>query len=444
MTAIAIRAEGLGKQFQIGELLRKRTFGEATADALRAPLRRLRKIASGHAAGASDLNETIWALRDVNFEIAHGEVVGIVGRNGAGKSTLLKILSRITEPTQGFAEVRGQVASLLEVGTGFHLELTGRENIYLNGSILGMRKAEIDRKFDEIVDFAEIEKFLDTPVKHYSSGMQTRLGFAVAAHLDPEIMLVDEVLAVGDAGFQKKCLNKMHDISEQGRTVVFISHNMSALTRLCPRAILLDHGQVICDGPSEEVVSTYLSSEPECAAVREWNDLQGAPGGEIVRLLAVRVRGDDGRLQEAFDIRRPVIIESEYEVLQDGHVVAPFHQVNNREGIQLFSALDLDPDWRRRTRSAGRYVTTVTIPGNFLNEGLHLVGSGITTVDPERVQCFERDIVGFHIVDSSGGDTARGDWPTRLSGVIRPALEWNTSVLFTQSPKSSTCGVQRA
>jgi lipopolysaccharide transport system ATP-binding protein len=432
MSAIAIRAEGLCKHFHIGALIRYKTFGEVAADAVRAPFRRLRKIASGQAGGASDLNETIWALRDVEFEIAHGEVVGIIGRNGAGKSTLLKILSQITEPTTGFADVRGQVASLLEVGTGFHMELTGRENIYLNGSILGMRKAEIDRKFDEIVAFAEIEKFLDTPVKHYSSGMQTRLGFAVAAHLDSEILLVDEVLAVGDTNFQKKCLNKMHDVSQQGRTVVFISHNMSAVIRLCPRAILLDHGRVVCDGPSQEVASKYLNSESECTAVREWKDVERAPGNDVARLLAVRVRGEDGDLQETFDIRSSVAVESEYEILKGGHILVPFHHVSNREGIQLFSALDLDPEWRRRRRPPGHYVTTVLIPGNFLNDGLHLVASGIATIDPDRILCFERDVVAFHVLDSPGGDTARGDWQRRLFGAVRPALQWTTSVLSSE------------
>jgi lipopolysaccharide transport system ATP-binding protein len=429
MSAVALYAEGLGKQFHIGQLKRgHKTLGEITADAVLAPFRRLRRISSGHSAGASDLNETIWALRDVAFEVKHGEVVGIIGRNGAGKSTLLKILSRITEPTEGFADVHGQVASLLEVGTGFHQELTGRENIYLNGSILGMRKAEIDRKFDEIVAFAEVERFLDTPVKHYSSGMQTRLGFAVAAHLDPEILLVDEVLAVGDANFQRKCLNKMHDVGEQGRTVVFISHNMSAVVRLCPRVILLDHGRVICDGTAHEVVSEYLNSGTGLTAAREWRDLERAPGGEIVRLRAVRLRGEDGEVQQTFDIRRPVAIETEYEVLKSGYVVIPCHQVFRQDGSRLFEAHDLDPHWRGRRRLPGRYRSTAKIPGNFLNEGAHTVSSGLLTANPASVQCFERDAVAFHIVDSPGDDTARGVWPRALSGAVRPALQWTTTM----------------
>jgi lipopolysaccharide transport system ATP-binding protein len=430
MSAVALRAEGLGKKYHIGQLRRKyKTFGEATAEAVLEPFRRLGRIVSGHVAGALELNDTIWALRDVGFTIKHGDVVGIIGRNGAGKSTLFKILSRITEPTEGFADVHGQLASLLEVGTGFHLELTGRENIYLNGSILGMRKAEIDRRFDEIVAFSEVERFLDTPVKHYSSGMQTRLGFAVAAHLEPDILLVDEVLAVGDAAFQKKCLNKMHEASQQGRTVVFISHNMSAVVRLCPRAILLDHGHVVCDGPSPEVVSKYLGSGPGGTAAREWNDLDSAPGGAIARLRAIRVRGEDGEVRQTFDIRRPVRIEIEYEVIEGGRKILPFHHLFTQEGIQLFTAHDLDPKWRRRPRLPGRYCTTATIPGNFLNEGAHTICSGLFTLDPTSVQCYQRDVVTFHIVDSPEDDTARGDWHRPLVGAVRPTLQWTTAVL---------------
>ncbi len=430
MSSTAIRAVGLGKQFHIGQLRRgHRTFREATVDALFSPFQRVRRLMQGQASGAADLNEAIWALRDVGFEIRHGEVVGVIGRNGAGKSTLLKILSRITDPTTGFVEVRGRVGCLLEVGTGFHPELTGRENIYLNGAILGMRKAEIERKFDEIVAFAEVERFLDTPVKHYSSGMQTRLGFAVAAHLDPEILLVDEVLAVGDANFQKKCLNKMHDVSQQGRTVFFVSHNMPSVVRLCPRAILMDHGQIVRDGPTTEVVSAYLDSGSGCVATREWQDSDSAPGNEIGRLLAVRVRGEDGEVHETFDIRQEILIEIEYEILTPDYVITPFHQIFNQEGTLLFSALDHGPQWRRRPRPAGHYLSTVRISGNFLNEGIHLVTSGVLTPQPRKMQFFERDVVAFHVVDSPGDDTARGDWSTPLSGAIRPVFKWTTELL---------------
>jgi lipopolysaccharide transport system ATP-binding protein len=224
----------------------------------------------------------------------------------------------------------------------------------------------------------------------------------------------------------------MADVSQQGRTVVFISHNMSAVVRLCPRAILLDHGRVVCDGPAQEVASNYLNSGVEGTAVREWKDLDRAPGGEIARLLAVRVRGEDGQIQQAFDIRRPIAIESEYEVLKDGYIIVPFHYIYNQEGIQLFTALDLDSEWRCRRRPPGRYLSTVNIPGNFLNEGMHIVAPGIATNEPAKILCFERDAVAFHVVDSPGDDTARGDWHRPFSGVVRPALQWSTSVLSAQ------------
>src|SRR6476659_6410908 len=275
MSSIAVQAEGLGKRYHIGRLQKggHRTLRDTVVEMCTAPLRRVKRMVGGEAASASDSDEIFWALHDATFDIKQGEVVGLIGRNGAGKSTLLKILSRITEPTCGYADVTGRIGSLLEVGTGFHNELTGRENIFLNGIILGMKRTEIQRKFDEIVAFSEIEKFLDTPVKHYSSGMYVRLAFAVAAHLEPEILLVDEVLAVGDARFQKKCLNKMEDVGHGGRTVIFVSHNMSAVTRICQRAILLEEGRVVASGESHDIVSAYLRGGAGTTGVREWPDI---------------------------------------------------------------------------------------------------------------------------------------------------------------------------
>ncbi len=273
MSDIAIRVNGLGKKFHIAHIKNKHaTLGESISTALTAPVRRAVKLLQGHASGASELDEEIWALKDISFEVKYGEAVGIIGRNGAGKSTLLKTLTRITEPSAGYAEINGRVGSLLEVGTGFHPELTGRENVFLNGAILGMTRDEIRRKFDEIVAFSEVEKFIDTPVKHYSSGMTMRLAFAVAAHLEPEILIVDEVLAVGDARFQRKCLTKMEDVGEQGRTVLFVSHNMPAVTRLCPRALLLDQGTLVKDGPAHQVAGFYLHSEHGTTARRKYPD----------------------------------------------------------------------------------------------------------------------------------------------------------------------------
>ncbi|HEY0084154.1 MAG TPA: polysaccharide ABC transporter ATP-binding protein, partial [Pyrinomonadaceae bacterium] len=312
-----IKVEGLGKRYRIGA--QQSPYGslrETLAGAVRAPLRLLQRA-------SSDAQSTFWAVKDVSFEVQPGEVVGIIGRNGAGKSTLLKLLSRITEPTTGRIELYGRVGSLLEVGTGFHPELSGRENIYLNGAILGMSRTEIARKFDEIVAFAEVERFIDTPVKHYSSGMYLRLAFAVAAHLEPEILIVDEVLAVGDSAFQKKCLNKMQDVGQEGRTVIFVSHNMPAVTRLCPRAIMLGQGQILADGPTPKVIHMYLDSGLGMAAAREWPESSNAPGDDFVRLRAVRVRDGQGEVSETMEIRQPVTIEIEYEVLRPGKRLSP-------------------------------------------------------------------------------------------------------------------------
>ena len=427
MSHTAIRVENLSKQYRIGGPQKKyETLRDTLSSALAAPVRRAGKLLRGQATGAAELDETIWALNGISFTVQQGEVVGIIGRNGAGKSTLLKILSRITEPTLGVAEISGRVGSLLEVGTGFHQELTGRENIYLNGAILGMKRHEIQRRFDEIVAFAEVEKFIDTPVKYYSSGMYLRLAFAVAAHLEPEILLVDEVLAVGDAAFQKKCLNKMEDVGQQGRTVLFVSHNMPAVTRLCERTILIDEGQIAEDGPSHRVVGVYLSSGLGTTAAREWPDLAQAPGNDIVRLCGVRVRTEDGRITDTVDIRQPVGIEIEYQVLKPGYALWPHFTLHNDEGIRIFVSFDLNPNWRGRLRPVGRYVSTGWIPGNFLSEGMMIIGPAIRTEEPKILHLYERDAVAFQVADSLDGDSARGDYGGRMRGVVRPLLEWDT------------------
>src|SRR5262249_30160596 len=284
----------------------------------------------------------IWALKDVSFEVKPGEVVGVIGRNGAGKSTLLKILSRITEPTTGRVDIYGRIGSLLEVGTGFHPELSGRENVYLNGAILGMRRGEIDRKFNEIVSFAEIEDFIDTPVKHYSSGMYMRLAFAVAAHLEPEILIVDEVLAVGDIAFQRKCLNKMKEVGSQGRTVIFVSHDIQAVTRLCQNVILMEAGQVAKSGPARDVVSSYIISGLRNASEREWDRLEDAPGNEIVRLRRARACTANKEGAENFDIREPIGVEITYDVLKPGAVLVPNCHFYNEEGVCAF----ISHDWQ--------------------------------------------------------------------------------------------------
>ena len=421
MTKTAIRIKHLGKRYRIGQRESYKTFRDAITNIAATPFRQMMKKSN-----SSNGDEYFWALKDVSFEVEPGEVVGIIGRNGTGKSTLLKILSQITSPTTGSVELHGRVSSLLEVGTGFHPELTGRENIYLSGSILGMKRREIDEKFDDIIKFADVEKFLDTPAKRYSSGMYVRLAFAVAAHLEPEILLVDEVLAVGDASFQKKCLNKMQNVGEEGRTVLFVSHNMPAITRLCPRTILLDAGSVMHDGPSPQVVSTYLRSGMGTTAAREWHDINKAPGNDIVRLLAVRVRTEDDEIADAVDIRKPVGIEMEFEVLMPGNVLVPNYHFFNEEGINVFIANDHDPNWQRNPRPRGRFSSTAWIPGNLLSEGTMIVGAAISTMDPVKVHFFERDAVAFQIVDSLDGDSARGDYAGVYPGVIRPLLRWTT------------------
>lgn len=427
MNDIAIRIDNISKKYHIGGSVgRYRTIRETLMDSMTSAFRRSAKLLRGHATGAADLNETIWALRDVSFEVKRGEIVGIIGRNGAGKSTLLKILSRITEPTTGCLDIYGRLSALLEVSTGFHPELTGRENLYLKSAILGMKRREIDAKFDEIVAFSEVEKFIDTPIKHYSSGMAMRLGFAVSAHLEPEILVVDEVLAVGDSRFRRKCLNKMQDASQQGRTVLVVSHNMPAITNLCDRAILLDEGRVIEDGPSPAVVSAYLNSASGTMAARTWPKAE-APGTEVARLLAVRVKTEDGEIADTADIRQPVGIEMEYEVLQSGHPLLPSYWVYNEQGVQVFSLVDQSLDWQRRPRPAGYYVSTAWIPANLLAPGTFFIGAGIKE-GLSMVRLFQvRDVIAFQAIDGLDVDSAYSSWIGKLQGgVVRPLLKWST------------------
>jgi lipopolysaccharide transport system ATP-binding protein len=431
MTGVAVRVQNLGKRYKIGSRQpAEPMLREALANLFVSPVKKLRSLGRRIGAGAvSDGPPTashIWALRGVSFEVERGEVLGIIGPNGAGKSTLLKILSRITEPTEGRIEIHGRVASLLEVGTGFHPELTGRDNIYLSGALLGMRKAEIDRNLDEIIDFSGILKFIDTPVKHYSSGMYVRLAFAVAAHLEPDVLIIDEVLAVGDVTFQRKCLAKMEDVRRHGRTILFVSHNMPAVTRLCQRALLISDGTIQKDGPAPQIASAYLISSLKATAERSWPDPAVAPGNNVARLRRVRVRTEDGLTAESVDIRRPVGIEMVYEVHTAGHVLVPYLDFFNESGLCVFVAHDLDPAWRGRTRPTGTFTSTAWIPGNLLSEGMILLGAGLISVNPYVVHFHHHDTVAFHVVDSLEGDSARGDWDGPLAGAVRPLLTWTT------------------
>ena len=417
----AIKIEHISKRYRIGGLHPGyMTFREMLGGVLSAPFRKL-KNGNGH--------QTLWALTDVNLQIGEGELVGIIGHNGAGKSTLLKILSRVTKPTSGEVELFGRIGSLLEVGTGFHPDLTGRENIFLSGAILGMRRAEIERKFDEIVAFSELEKFIETSVKWYSSGMYVRLAFSVAAHLEPEILMMDEVLAVGDAAFQQKCLDKMHEIRQQGRTILFVSHDMAAITRLCKRVVLLENGRVAGDGEPREVVNRYLSSSFKTGASREWTDAAEAPGDEVVRLKRVRVRNKHGETIAVVDIRKSFGIELTYEVLQEGHALVPVIEFYNEEGTELFSTHDTNSEWRRDERPRATYTSTVWVPGNLLAEGSMIGHASIMSHFPSTIlHAHERNAVAFQIVDSPAGDSARGDYIGPMPGLVRPLLNWTTDV----------------
>ena len=424
MSDVAIRVEGLGKRYRIGRRTAPyRSLRESLTNAAMAPWRRLRH--GFHRTDGASGDDTIWALKDVSLEVRRGEVVGVIGRNGAGKSTLLKVLSRITEPTEGRVELNGRVGSLLEVGTGFHLELTGRENIFLNGAILGMRRAEILRKFDEIVAFAEIDKFLDTPVKHYSSGMYVRLAFAVAAHLEPEILLVDEVLAVGDAAFQKKCLGKMELVAAEGRTVLFVSHSMASVARLCPRTLLLQTGTVCVDGPSKHALARYLSDGAHSPASRVWTDVSSAPGGPVVRIVAVRVRDAAGQSVSVVDIRNEFGIDVDFVNLQEGARLVPSVHVHNDMGLNVFTSIDVSlPSWYNKPHPAGSFRATCWIPGNLLAEGRFTVRAAVSTHSPDVVHADVPEAVSFFVSDNMAGGEARGSFARDFPGVVRPLLRW--------------------
>ena len=369
----------------------------------------------------------IWALRDVSFEIREGEILGIIGRNGAGKSTLLKILSRITAPTTGQVKIKGRVGSLLEVGTGFHPELTGRENIYLNGAILGMKKAEIDRKLDEIIAFSEMEPFIDTPVKRYSSGMYVRLAFAVAAHLDPEILIIDEVLAVGDAAFQKKCLGKIQDVSSHGRTVLFVSHNMGMITSLCGRGMLLDRGRLIAAGTAAEVVLSYFNRDGSAPYSADFTRGHKPIGDQLATLLAGQIEDVQGNPTGEVDIRHPFRVTMRYE-LREPTPVAPspnFHFCDTRGEVAFVTGGKQYVDCAGN--EPGVYLACCEIPGGLLNSETYFVGLALTFIFPNvHVSFFERDALAVTVVDPIDEtlDTLRMGYSGPMPGVVRPRLDW--------------------
>lgn len=406
MGELALRVEGLGKKYKRGVEM----YGSL--------LERLRH---------SSQNDEFWALQNVSFEVARGEVLGIVGRNGSGKSTMLKLLARITRPTSGFAEVYGRVGSLLEVGTGFHPELTGRENIYLNGAILGMNKPEIDRKFDEIIEFAEIGKFIDTPVKRYSSGMYVRLAFAVAAHLEPEILLVDEVLAVGDANFQKKCLGKMSDVTHHGRTVLFVSHNMVAVQSLCSRVLWLHDSQMREQGPTASVVSNYLQASLEAINEKSWDNPATAPGNEKVRIRRLRVYPEGGTSLDPIGMDDACNVEIEFwNQVPDARLHMTLH-VHTEQQIVAFStgSCETDPDYFSHTFPTGLYRAVCRIPAHFLNSGIHRVLL-LVVQNGDTVIYRMDEAVSFSVLDMQKRQVG---WMGKEPGAIRPRLDWTTERL---------------
>jgi len=418
---VAVRVENLGKQFRIGGKQEKySTMRDALANTFTAPFRRVRNLLQGEASGASNLTEAFWALKDVSFDVQVGETIGIIGRNGAGKSTLLKILSRITEPTEGRARVFGRVGSLLEVGTGFHPELTGRENIYFNGAILGMSREEINRKFDEIVAFAEIEKFIDTPVKHYSSGMGLRLGFAVAAHLEPEILIVDEVLAVGDAAFKKKCLGKMSDVAHGGRTVLFVSHDMGAVQNLCSRTLLLQQGQIVESGPTGEVISAYLDNA-ETGAWSVESETNAHKDAQF-SLKQVYVTQAGEKAAAYLDPCKPTEVHVLFEALEPIKNLLFGFDILSSDGIplsrtydmSLFEASPLEPD---------KYHRTLIFPENLFQSGQNYYLELLAGI--HRIRWIRRNSprlkLGFGI-----GRTTDVDYPA----ILQPLGNWQASKII--------------
>jgi lipopolysaccharide transport system ATP-binding protein len=428
MGDIALHVEGISKKYRIGKREKYQTLRDTLASAFTAPFRKAERLLRGVGADAAELEKTIWALKEVSFEVSQGEVIGIIGGNGAGKSTLLKILSRITEPTNGFAEIHGRVASLLEVGTGFHPELTGRENIYLNGAILGMKRAEIERKFDEIVAFSEVETFIDTPVKHYSSGMYLKLAFSVAAHLEPEILMVDEVLAVGDVKFQQKCLGKMGSVAKDGRTIIFVSHNMGAIAQLCERVILLEKGQLKRIGLAREVVADYLSSSLGAEVQSTWLR-PSLESDSKVQFQSIRLLSNDEQPVSHATFNDALLIEMVYDVkISMSGLTITFHLLDSMSNI-VFESMDSDyPEWRESVREPGRYRATAKIPPHLLRPGRYSL-SFFALIQKTKV--FERreGILRFDV-----SEIDYGLYSHRRAGIVSPMLEWEVARL-TELPQ---------
>lgn len=426
MSTTVISVEHLSKCYRLG-VINTGTFRndlKVWVSRLRGkpnPLAKIGDIDYGNREG-----DILWALKDVNFTVQKGEALGVIGRNGAGKSTLLKILARVTTPTLGHVHVKGRIASLLEVGTGFHQELTGRENIFLNGAIMGMTRTEVNRKFDEIVDFSGVEMFIDTPVKRYSSGMYVRLAFAVAAYLEPEILIVDEVLAVGDAEFQKKCLGKMGDVAHEGRTVFFVSHNMPAIKALCNRAICLSAGEISFSGDVNTVITNYLSDRNGLLAEKVWESPQDAPGDFFSRLHRVCIKDKNEKISIDINSGENFSVEIEFWNLFDQVKLSTTLLIFNQSGEILFSSIsNHEPNWHGKPRPKGLYMSICQIPANLLTPGMYKIGV-IICANNYKDSFREDDIIKFNIIDVSD---LRGDYFGGISGLIRPLLNWDSKLI---------------
>ncbi|MDR1622001.1 MAG: ABC transporter ATP-binding protein [Synergistaceae bacterium] len=430
MSDTVIKIENLGKKYMLAHKQPQKYIAlrDVLVDRAKRLGRRLtRPFSDGVAAAKASGTEEFWALSDVSFDVKQGERVGIIGRNGAGKSTLLKILSRITEPTTGRVSIKGRIASLLEVGTGFHPELTGRENIYLNGAILGMSKAEIRKNFDAIVDFAGVEQFLDTPVKHYSSGMYVRLAFAVAAHLDTEILLIDEVLAVGDAEFQKKCMGKMDEVShKEGRTILFVSHNMPMVASLCESGIWLERGKIVDQAAISSLVVKYSNMRKEGAGC----SIDFSPGeyaNAIAELLSASIENNKGQVCGEFAITEPIHLKMKYQIKKENISLTPNFHVYDSTGQCVFVASDGGFDCAgTRKASLGTYIASCTIPGNFMNDGAYSVGFALSTMPTVTVHFYAQNALNFIVLDDLLNTPTRGLYRGPLPGAVRPLLEWDS------------------
>lgn len=415
----ALIIEGVSKRYRLGEI-GGRSFRESLGYWSRGVM--------GKSVPVEDKRD-FWALKDISFEIKEGETVGIVGANGAGKSTLLKIISRITAPSSGAVTIRGRVGSLLEVGTGFHPDLSGRDNVFLNGAILGMSRSEVSQKFDAIVDFAGLEKFIDTPVKRYSSGMYVRLAFAVAAFLEPEILIFDEVFSVGDQGFQNKCMERIAQLLKDGRTLLLVSHSMQAIIRTCTRAIELEHGKIAFDGPAEQAALRYakeVQTRSPCA-MYEWPDVESAPGDGSVRLLAIRVLDPLGNPTASFPCSSGLRLEMEYRILkEEASPLVPVFQLYDASSIPLFTTMDTNPETRRVIKKPGLYRSVAHVPPNYLAPGRAFLAALCASMPQGAIHFNERTSIYLEINDDSGEGTMRGDYAGSYPGVLRPKMDWET------------------